>query len=135
MTLARKYVTWLSKYVPIIMMTVSEDAEKITQSYLSGATDFVIKPVNWEILSHRLHYMVKANTVWRKLEQSELRLTKAKQMARFGDWEWQVNNDQLHWSDEIYSMVELNRDEFIPDTQNFKNFIHPADMPYVSKHI
>jgi diguanylate cyclase (GGDEF)-like protein len=123
------------KNTPVVMMTVTEDSQKIAQSYSSGATDFVVKPVNWEILIHRLHYMVKASNNLDKLAQSELRLSKAKKMARLGDWEWQVNNNRLYWSDEIYSMVDLDKHEFTPDIHNFKDFIHPTDMPYVSQHL
>lgn len=123
------------KNTPVVMMTVTEDPQKITQSYSSGATDFVVKPVNWKVLAQRLHYMVKASNNLHRLAQNELRLSKAKQMARLGDWEWRVNNDMLYWSDEIYSMIELDKHEFTPDTHNFKDFIHTADMPYVEQHL
>ncbi len=129
----RKYPS--SQNIPIAMMTVTENAEKITQSYAAGANEFIRKPINWEILEHRLHFMVKASDNLFKLAQNELRLSKAKQMARLGDWEWHANNDCVYWSDEIYSMVEINKHQFTPDTRNFKNFIHPADMPYVWKHL
>jgi diguanylate cyclase (GGDEF)-like protein len=123
------------KNIPLVMMTVTEDSQRIAQAYTSGATDFVVKPLNWKILAQRLHYMVKANNNVLKLEQSEYRLSKAKKMARLGDWEWQVNDDKLYWSDEIYSMVELEKSEFTPDTDNFKDYIHASDIPYVSHHL
>jgi len=120
---------------PLVMMAETEDSRTIAQAYSSGATDFVVKPINWEILAHRLHYMVKASNILFKLAQSELRLSNVKKMARLGNWEWQVSNNSLYWSDEIYSMIELNKDEFTPDTHNFKEFIHSADRPYVGQYI
>ena len=129
----RKYSN--DKNVPIAMMTVTENEEKIAQSYAAGATEFIRKPINWEILIHRLQYMMKASDTLHKLAQSELRLSKAKQMARLGDWEMQVNSKVLHWSDEIYCLVGLRKQEFTPDTQNFWNFIHPDDTQYVGKQI
>jgi diguanylate cyclase (GGDEF)-like protein len=123
------------KNIPLIMMTVTEDAQRIAHAYASGATDFVIKPFNWNILVQRLLYMVKASHNMVKLAKSERRLSKAKKMARLGDWEWQVNNDTLYWSDEIYSLVEVDKDKFTPSTHNFKKYIHSADIPYVSQHL
>jgi diguanylate cyclase (GGDEF)-like protein len=123
------------KNTPVVMMTVTEDHQKIAQAYASGATDFVVKPINWKVLVHRLHYMVKASSNLHKLAQSELRLSRAKNMARLGYWEWQINNDGLYWSDEIYSMVEIDQYEFTPDSTNFWDFIHANDLPYVSKHL
>ncbi len=121
--------------VPLVMMTVTEDLQKIAQAYVAGATDFVLKPINWEVLCQRLRYMVKASINLQKLEQSELRLSKAKQMAKLGDWEWQVDNDALYWSDEVYSLVEVDRRTFTPDIHNFWNFVRLADLPYVKRNI
>ncbi len=121
--------------VPVVMMTVTEDPQKISQAYSAGATEFIRKPLNWEILGHRLRYMVKASNNLQKLAQSESRLSKAKKMARLGDWELQVNNKILHWSDEIYSLVELSRQEFTPTMQNFRDFIHPDDLRYIGRQV
>jgi len=58
---------------PILMMTGAEDTITVEHSFESGATDFVVKPVNWEILIHRLRYMVKANSDHQQLQRSEQR--------------------------------------------------------------
>ncbi len=121
--------------VPVVMMTVTEDPQKISQAYSSGATEFIRKPINWEILGHRLHYMVRANKNLQKLAQSESRLSKAKKMARLGDWELQVNDKILYWSDEIYSLVGLSRQEFTPNMHNFWDFIHQDDLRYVGRQV
>lgn len=121
--------------IPLVIMTVTEDSQRIAQAYASGATDFVVKPFNWKILAQRLLYMVKASNNLLKLAKSERRLLRAKKMARLGDWEWQVNDEMLYWSDEIYSMVELDKREFSPNTHNFNQYIHKADIPYVGKHL
>lgn len=121
--------------VPLVMMTVTEDPEKIAQAYAAGATDFVIKPINWEVLCQRLRYMVKASINLQKLEQSELRLSKAKQMAKLGDWEWRAGSDMLYWSDEVYALVEVDRKTFTPDIHNFWNFVRLADIPYIKRNI
>jgi diguanylate cyclase (GGDEF)-like protein len=120
---------------PVVMMTVTEDSQKIAQAYEAGATEFIRKPINWEILGHRLHYMVKASHNLQKLAQNELRLSKAKKMARLGDWELQVHSKALYWSDEIYSLVELSRQEFTPSVDNFWDFIHPDDIRYVGRQV
>ena len=118
---------------PVVMMTVTEDPEKIAQCYAAGATDFVVKPINWKILIHRLHYMAKANGNLHKLAKSELRLAKAKKMARLGNWEWQRNQRQLLWSDEIFSMLERTKSELTPTVDNFKDYINVADTAYVNR--
>ncbi|MBK8814026.1 MAG: EAL domain-containing protein [Methylococcaceae bacterium] len=125
----------MSDNIPIVMMTITEDHQKIAQSYAAGATDFVIKPINWKVLTHRLQYMTKANNNLLKLAQSEIRLSKANKMARLGNWEWQQSCNSVFWSDEIYSLIERTTDDFTPTLENFKEYIHKDDIPYVMRSL
>jgi predicted signal transduction protein with EAL and GGDEF domain len=49
------------KHVPIIMVTGSDDLESIHKSYSVGATDFIAKPIKWEILAQRVKYILRAS--------------------------------------------------------------------------
>ena len=46
---------------PVIMVTGLDDLDSITQAYEAGATDFVTKPINAVVLSHRVRYMLRAS--------------------------------------------------------------------------
>ena len=61
------------KEPPILIMTGAEDEQTIEHAFQAGATDFVVKPVNWEILIHRIRYMVKASREHQQLQRSEQR--------------------------------------------------------------
>jgi signal transduction histidine kinase len=47
--------------IPILMATGLDDVSSITQAYEAGATDFIAKPIQWVILSHRVRYMLRAS--------------------------------------------------------------------------
>lgn len=57
--------------VPIIMLTGREDDESVQSAYESGATDFISKPINWNLLGHRVKYIIRATRVGRGLRESE----------------------------------------------------------------
>jgi diguanylate cyclase (GGDEF)-like protein/PAS domain S-box-containing protein len=118
---------------PLLMVTGSEDAERIEKSYLAGATDFIVKPINWQVLIHRLRFMVKASRIFLQLERSESRLSKAQQMARLGHWELRIADNRLYWSEEIYKIFEQNSGAFIPDQSGFLNMVHAADRLHVEE--
>ncbi len=118
---------------PLLMVTGNEDAERINSSFVAGATDFVLKPVNWKVLIPRLSHLLKASNTLQQLEKKESRLSKAHKMAKLGHWEWHVVDDKMHWSDEIYEIFELNRDSFIPDQQSFLDRIKPSDRSFVEE--
>lgn len=70
------------RHVPILMMTGLEDLESINRAYEVGATDFITKPINIPLLSHRVRYMLKGSYTTQQLLQSEQRLH---HMAYFDD--------------------------------------------------
>jgi diguanylate cyclase (GGDEF)-like protein len=59
---------------PICIMTGLDDRISIQQAFEAGATDFVIKPPSWVILSHHLLYLRRANRVARELSSANIRL-------------------------------------------------------------
>ncbi len=66
--------------LPIVMVTGCDDTMSINQAYDVGATDFVVKPVNWTLLAHRIRYVLRgARTIvnLRFSEQKNAALLKA----------------------------------------------------------
>jgi predicted signal transduction protein with EAL and GGDEF domain/FixJ family two-component response regulator len=66
--------------LPIVMVTGCDDTSSIDQAYEAGATDFVVKPINWPLLVHRVRYVLRgARTIveLRFSEQKNAALLKA----------------------------------------------------------
>ena len=45
--------------LPIVMVTGHDDAVSIDKAYDVGATDFVVKPINWALIVHRIRYVLR----------------------------------------------------------------------------
>jgi signal transduction histidine kinase len=69
---------------PILMITGLEDPESIDRAYQAGATEFTIKPVNWEIEIHRVRYLIRAEAVSRELRERERQLMHAQKLEAVG---------------------------------------------------
>ena len=61
------------------------------------------------------------------LQASEARLAEAQEVAHIGSWEWDVANDYLWWSDELYRMYRVDRESFRPSYDAFLGSMHPDD--------
>ncbi len=59
------------EHTPVLMVTGLGDTESIRRAYEVGATDFIAKPLNWEILSHRVRYMLRASRAMEELRKKE----------------------------------------------------------------
>ena len=66
--------------LPTVMVTGCDDTVSIDRAYEAGATDFVVKPINWALLVHRIRYVLRgAHTIvdLRFSEQKNAALLKA----------------------------------------------------------
>jgi diguanylate cyclase (GGDEF)-like protein len=57
--------------VPIVMVTGLDDPMSINRAYDAGATDFVVKPINWALLVHRIRYVLRGARTIEALRVSE----------------------------------------------------------------
>ena len=67
------------------------------------------------------------------LLSSETRLLEAQRIAHVGSWEFDVVDNVLSWSDEIYRIFEVDRMQFGVSYEAFLDAIHPEDRESVNK--
>lgn len=64
-----------AKYLPIIIVTAFVGRDWVDRAFAAGATDYVTKPVNWDVLRNRIQYILQA-------KQSEEALFEEKEKAQ-----------------------------------------------------
>jgi len=78
-------------------------------------------------------------TEMRKAEQalikSKHRLMLAHQIAKLGSWDFEIGQDTLFWSDEIYQLYGLAKTEHQPNMDTFLKLVHPEDRLTVEQAI
>jgi diguanylate cyclase (GGDEF)-like protein len=57
--------------LPIVMVTGCDDTASIDRAYQAGATDFIVKPINWTLLTHRIRYVMRGARTIEALRFSE----------------------------------------------------------------
>nr|WP_276179441.1 PAS domain S-box protein [Halomicroarcula sp. DFY41] len=71
----------------------------------------------------------------RELQRTKQRLEMALQEARAGLWKWDLDTDDLYWSDELLDLLGLSPDEFDGDIGAFEERLHPDDVDRVEAAI
>ena len=56
--------------ISIIMVTGLDDSESIEKAFQLGATDFINKPINWNIFPYRVQYVLKARKAFNELKKT-----------------------------------------------------------------
>ncbi|WP_345984628.1 diguanylate cyclase [Sulfurimonas sp. HSL-1656] len=78
-----------------------------------------------------LEYLVEQRT--KNLEASQRKLQEAQSLAHFGSWEYNLETNSLNWSDEVYRIFEIDREDFDVSYELFTEFIHPDDRAMVDR--
>ncbi len=66
-----------------------------------------------------------------ELQSREAQLSEAQAIARIGSWDWNLLDNKIEWSDELYRIYGLNRQEFDLTFEAYSNCIHPDDRENV----
>jgi two-component system, sensor histidine kinase and response regulator len=61
------------EHLPIVMVTGMDDVRSVEAAYQAGATDFIAKPINWALVGHRVHYLLRATRALAELSQANAR--------------------------------------------------------------
>jgi diguanylate cyclase (GGDEF)-like protein/PAS domain S-box-containing protein len=124
--------------VPILIMTALDDTESIATAYERGATDFITKPLNPTILSHRVKYMFRSSQTLEALRKSESRLGLAQRIAKIGNWEWRPDTNRFTASSELCRLIGIRPQDFGGALDSFLQVVHAEDRERVDvalKHI
>ncbi len=65
------------------------------------------------------------------VRETEKRLLKAQQIAHIGNWEIDLQNHSVWWSDETYRLLGLEPGQVEPDCDTMRSFTHPQDREQV----
>src|ERR1700728_1815729 len=63
----------------------------------------------------------------RKLEESNARLEEAQRIAHVGHWEWDLETNEVVWSDETYRIFGLKPQERAMNLAAVREMVHPDD--------
>ncbi len=70
-----------------------------------------------------------------ELEFAKERLEEAQQVAKIGSWQWDIADGTIWWSDELYKLYGLKREDVNPTYKKFMSKVHPDDRCKVLKSI
>lgn len=70
------------------------------------------------------------------LRTSEQRLAEAQRIAHVGNWHWDIQTDEIAWSDEVYRIFGLTPRSITPHYQTeFLEWIHPEDRSMIASSV
>lgn len=65
-----------------------------------------------------------------QLKERETLLVESQRLAQIGSWQWDIANDRLLWSEELYHIFGQDPQQFIPTLERMAELIHPEDVTF-----
>lgn len=62
-----------------------------------------------------------------ELKKLHEKLSEAQRLAHIGSWEWNLKDNTIWWSDEVYRIFGVRKEDFIPCYETFLETVHPDD--------
>ncbi|NOQ64444.1 MAG: PAS domain-containing protein [Methyloprofundus sp.] len=66
-----------------------------------------------------------------ELKKSRFRFDMSQQFANIGTWEWDIQTNELYWSDQLYTLLNYQKEQVEGSFDDFTKAIHPADLDKV----
>jgi PAS domain S-box-containing protein len=81
-----------------------------------------------KLTNDELHVEIAARErVQGALRSSESRLLEAQALAHVGSWEWDIDSNEIRWSDEVYRIYGVEPGRFEVTYESFIAMVHPHD--------
>ncbi|AKG52761.1 sensory box sensor histidine kinase-response regulator [Dehalogenimonas sp. WBC-2] len=120
--------------LPIVIMTGSDDDELMKEAASEGAQDYLLKGEITEsrILIRIIDYAIERKHGEARLLRSEAELKKAQKIAHVGSWVWNLKTDRMEWSDEMFHIFGIDRDNLQGELkQVMADAVYPDDRAAV----
>jgi diguanylate cyclase (GGDEF)-like protein len=121
--------------VPIIMVTGRDDLQSVNRAFEVGASDFIIKPLNYAVLIHRLKFIFRLGQNTAELKNSKQQLDAAQRIARLGYWNWNMELNKFTISSHLAALCKIEVKDFDGSLQGYLQLVHSQDRSYVKDSI
>ena len=91
----------------------------------------------WPLLTSdgRCRHVVALTRDVTGVRQATKALAETQELAQIGHWSWDLEADELHWSDELYRIYGLRPGELEPSFDGFLARVHPEDQARTRERI
>ncbi|MDF5733091.1 MAG: PAS domain-containing protein [Rhizonema sp. PD38] len=123
---------------PVLMITGLYDKNSVEQAFAVGATDYITKPIHWQVLRQRVRRLLEARRTMEELRQQteqaqsrEEQFRMALEAAQMSIWNWDILNNQVTWSERSKALFRSEDSTF----EAFIECVHPQDRDFVRRSV
>jgi diguanylate cyclase (GGDEF)-like protein/PAS domain S-box-containing protein len=121
--------------LPVIMVTAKNQSEDIITALDLGANDYLTKPIDFPVAVARISTQLAHKHAQEALKESEERYALAALGSNDGLWDWNISENEVHFSARWKSMLGFQENEIGNKPEEWFDRIHDADRARVKDEI
>jgi diguanylate cyclase (GGDEF)-like protein/PAS domain S-box-containing protein len=121
--------------LPVIMVTAKNQSEDIITALDLGANDYLTKPIDFPVAVARITTQLAHKRAQEALKESEERYALAALGSNDGLWDWNIPENEVHFSARWKSMLGFQENEISNKPEEWFDRIHDADRARVKNEI
>ena len=121
--------------LPVIMVTAKNQSEDIVTALDLGANDYLTKPIDFPVAVARISTQLAHKRAQEALKESEERYALAALGSNDGLWDWNIPDNEVHFSLRWKSMLGFQENEISNKPEEWFDRIHDADRARVKNEI
>lgn len=114
--------------LPVIVILSESRREGILAALQAGANDFIVRPLDWDIVVARLRLHLELVHCRRALRESEERFNLAALGSNDGLWDWDFRNQRVNLTSRCKAMLGYHDDEIEDSPDELIRRIHVEDI-------
>jgi PAS domain S-box-containing protein len=131
----KKVVTFIPLINPITLKSVGVIAIGVSHPYIYNKNQntlytFLVLTFSFGI---GLAFILRELITKKEAQLINKELNNAQKISKIGNWELDLSENKLFWSDEIYTIFELDKERFEATYEAFLDVIHPDDRTMVQQ--
>lgn len=71
----------------------------------------------------------------RIIEETAMLINQGQELANFGNWQWDIKNNTVKWSDVLYSIYGVDKKHHIANYESYLSMLHKDDREFVQNTI
>jgi CheY-like chemotaxis protein len=107
--------------IPVVFLTAYADSKRLERAKLAYPFGYLLKPLtdrDLKVTVEMALYVSKADrerrTAEEALRRSQEMLARTEEIANIGSWEWEIKEDRVTWSDEMFRISKLDPKDGAP---------------------
>lgn len=84
-------------------------------------------------IARQLAFAVARKQTEAALRENEERLRQATQTGKVGIWDWDVRGNRVSWTESLYAVHGVEKEEFAGTVEAYISLVHPEDRDHVAK--